>query len=192
MQPVDDVELCQGLVRALAQLVPRLFERHRVGAGISRLQSREGTEQATRHADVGGLEPQVVIEVGARTVPRLAFAVRQPAHSKQIAAGEQPHAVLEREPFAGPQLRVDIEKIGLCQAGLHGTCQILACYTAAQQPAKSAWLVVDSVCWGALRAPRPLCGPSTSTRLPRKTRITVRHRPAEQGSGCEAHTVPPL
>src|SRR5437867_7897392 len=172
MQPVDDVELCQGLVRALAQLVPRLFERHRVRAGIPRPQSRKGTEQATRHADVGGLEPQVVIEVGARTVPRLAFAVRQPADGQQIAAREQPYAVLEREPLAGPQLRVDIEKVGLCQAGMHGTCQILACYTPHQQPAKSAWLVLDSVCWGALRAPRPLCGPSTSTRLPEEARIT--------------------
>ena len=47
--------------------------------GVGRLQPRERAEQARRLADVGRLEPQVVIEVGARAVPALALAIGQPA-----------------------------------------------------------------------------------------------------------------
>ena len=86
MQPVDDVDLGQRLVRALAQLVPRLLERHRVGAVVARLEAGERAEQAARDADVGRLEADVVVVEGARAVALLALAVREPADAQQIGA----------------------------------------------------------------------------------------------------------
>src|ERR1051325_5124056 len=77
IQAVDDVELGEGLVRALAQLVPGLFERHRVCLGHTWLESRERAEQTTRLADVGRFEPQVVVEIGARAMTLFALTVRQ-------------------------------------------------------------------------------------------------------------------
>ena len=79
MQPVDDVDFGERLVRALPQLGEHLLDAHRVRARVARLEPRERTEQARRFADVGRLEPQVVIEVGARAVPPLALAIGQPA-----------------------------------------------------------------------------------------------------------------
>ena len=116
VQAVDDVEFGQRLVRALTQLVPRLLERHRVRLGHPGLQPRERAEQAARLADVGRLETQVVVEVGARAVALLALAVRQPADGQQIGRVEQADAVLEREPFAGLQLVVDVGQPGRAEA----------------------------------------------------------------------------
>src|SRR5687768_3909845 len=75
IQAVDDVDFGERLVRALAELVPRLLERHRVGLGHAGLQTREGAEEAARLADIRRLETQVVVEVGARAVTLLALAV---------------------------------------------------------------------------------------------------------------------
>ena len=84
MQAVDDVDFGERLVGALPQLVPGLVERHRVGAGIARLQPRERAEQAAGDADVGRLEADVVVVVGAAAVPLLALAVGEPADREQI------------------------------------------------------------------------------------------------------------
>ncbi len=65
MQAVDDVDLGERLRVAAAQLVEDLLERQRVGLRIAGPQPRERTEQATRHADVRGLEPEVEVVVGA-------------------------------------------------------------------------------------------------------------------------------
>ena len=95
VQAVDDVDFGERLVVARAQLVQHLLHRHRVGARLVRLQPRERTEEARRLADVGRLEPQVVIEVGAIAVPPLALAIGEPADGQQIGRVEQPHAVVE-------------------------------------------------------------------------------------------------
>ena len=73
-----------------AQLVEDLLDRHRVRAGHALLQPRERAEQARRLADVRRLEPQVVIEVGARAVAALALAIGDPAERQQIGRVEQP------------------------------------------------------------------------------------------------------
>ena len=102
MQAVDDVDFGERLVGALAELVEHLLDAHRVRAGIVRAQPRERAEQARRLADVGRLEPQVVIEVGARAVPTLALAIGQPARApSRSGVVEQPHAIVERQPLAG-------------------------------------------------------------------------------------------
>jgi hypothetical protein len=116
VQPVDDVQLGERLVGTLAQLVPGLFERHRVRLGHAGLESREGAEQAARLADVGRLEPEVVVEVGPRPVTLLALAIGEPADGEQIGCLEQPDAVLEREAFSLLQLPVDAGQPGRANA----------------------------------------------------------------------------
>ena len=95
MQAVDDVDFGERLMRALAQLVPRLFERHRVGAGVAGLQARERAEQAAGDADVGRFEPDVVVVEGAAR--RAASRARGWPASRRPAdrAVEQPDAVVE-------------------------------------------------------------------------------------------------
>ena len=100
MQAVDDVDFGERLVGALPQLVPRLLERHRVGAGVAGLQPRERAEQTAGDADVGRFEPDVVVVVGARAVPLLALAIGEPADGEEIGRLEQPHAVLEVQTLA--------------------------------------------------------------------------------------------
>ncbi len=104
VQAVDDVDFGEGLIGARAQLVEHLFERQRVGARVAGPEARERTEQAARHADVGGFEPEVEIVVGVIAVPLLALAIRQPPDRVQVRMREQPHAVVERQPFAGIEL----------------------------------------------------------------------------------------
>ena len=108
VQAVDDVDFGEGLMGALPQLVPRLFERHRVGAVIAGLQSRESAEETTGHADVGRLETDVEVVVGARAVPLLALAIRQPAERQRVGAVEQPQPVVEGQADAGFELVVNL------------------------------------------------------------------------------------
>jgi hypothetical protein len=104
MQPVDEVNLGEGLVGALAELHPRLLERHRVRALVPRTQPGEGAEEAAGDADVRGLEADVVVEERAVRVTPLAFAIGEPAQGEQIPTLEQPDAVIEREAGASVEL----------------------------------------------------------------------------------------
>ena len=112
MQPVDDVDLGERLVRALPQLVEHLLERQRVSGRRLRRQPRERAEQAARDADVGRLEPDVEVVVGELAVPPLALAVGEVPDGEQIRAFEQPHAVLERQPLPRVDLRGDVGDAG--------------------------------------------------------------------------------
>ena len=96
MQAVDDVDFGQRLMRALPELVPHLLERHRVGAGVTRLQPRERAEQAARDAHVGRFQADVEVVEGAPAVPLLALAIGEPANGEEIRALEQPHAIAQR------------------------------------------------------------------------------------------------
>jgi hypothetical protein len=116
VQAVDDVDFGERLIRAPAKLVPRLLERHRVCLGHARLQPRERAEQAAGLADVGRLEAQVVVEVGARAVALFALAIGQPSDGKQIVAFEQTHALVEGQPFGRLQLVVDVGQTGRAKA----------------------------------------------------------------------------
>jgi hypothetical protein len=108
MQPVDDVDFGERLVRPGSQLVPQLLERHRVRARVARPQTRERAEQTARHAHVGGLESDIEVVERPRAVALLALPVREPSKRQQIRTLEQPHAVLERQPDAGVELIGDI------------------------------------------------------------------------------------
>ena len=108
MQAVHDVHFGHRLIAALAELVEDLLHRHGVRAGHAFLQPRERTEQARRFADVGRFEPQVVIEIRARAMAPLALAIGHPPKRQQIVRLEQPHAVLERQPFPRLNLLGDV------------------------------------------------------------------------------------
>ena len=95
------MELGERLVGAAARSLSHACSSDIVYArGVGRLQPRERAEQAARHADVGRLEPEVVVEVRARAVTLLALAVRERSDGEQVGSVEQRHAILEREAFA--------------------------------------------------------------------------------------------
>ena len=104
MQAVDHVHLGQRLVGPLAQLAPGLLQAHRVRAVVTRLQPREGAEQAARDTHVGRLEAHVVVEERAAGVALLALPVGQPADRQQVRSVEQPDPVLQVETDASIQL----------------------------------------------------------------------------------------
>ena len=108
MQAVDDVHFGERLIVPHAKLLPRVFERHRVRAGIARAQPRERAEQAARHAHVRRFDADVVVVVGEIAVPPLALAVGERRHLEQIGMLEQAHAVLERQPLAPLELAGNI------------------------------------------------------------------------------------
>src|SRR5258708_6230032 len=117
METVDDVDLGQRLMRALPELVPGLLQRHRVGAVVARLEARERAEQTTGDADVGRLEPDVVVVEGARAVAFLALPVGEPPDGQQISALEEPDAVGEIEPDASRELIRDVREAGGGETG---------------------------------------------------------------------------
>ena len=84
VQAVDDVDLGDRLagVDARLQLAPGLLELHGVGAGVALLEARERAEHAAGHADVGGVDVEVAVEVGAVAVQPLAHLVGQRARPR--------------------------------------------------------------------------------------------------------------
>src|SRR5207253_10835466 len=112
MQPVDEMNFGERLVTPLAQLVPRLLERHRVRAAVARLEPRKGAEEATRDADVGRLQPDIEVVERAAAVPPLALAIGEPADREQVGTVKQAHAFVERQPDAGVELVSDISETG--------------------------------------------------------------------------------
>ncbi len=83
MQAVDHVHLGERLIVAHAQLLPCVFERHRVGTRIARPQTRERAEQATSHTDVRRFDANVVVVVSQVAVAPLALAIGQGGHLEQ-------------------------------------------------------------------------------------------------------------
>src|SRR4029077_1767783 len=61
----------------------------------------EGAEFAMGHADVGGINVPVDVEVADVAVALFADVVREPAQGEQIGRAVKGDAVFEAEPFAG-------------------------------------------------------------------------------------------
>jgi hypothetical protein len=112
VQAVDDVHFGHRLAGALPELREDLLDRHRVRARHALFQPRERAEQARCFADVGRFEPEVVIEVGARAMTALAFAVGDPAEREQIGRVEEGDAILERQPLRRVDFLRDIRQPG--------------------------------------------------------------------------------
>ena len=106
MQPADDVELGDGFAPALAGALPDLLERHGVGLGIVRPLA-EGAQAATGHADVGGVDVAVDVEIRHVAVQPLAHQVGQVAERQDVGGAVERDAVVERQPLAGLDLLED-------------------------------------------------------------------------------------
>ena len=119
VQTVDHVHFGERLMAALAHLVPGLFEAHRVGAGIPRLQPREGAEQAVGHANVRGLEAQVVVVVGVARVTLLALAIGEPANGQQVRTLKETNPIVEGEADIGVELVGEVKKAVSRKASAH-------------------------------------------------------------------------
>jgi hypothetical protein len=83
MQPADDVELSHCFRIARRGSLPGLIEGHRVTGRIALL-APKGAQLAGCHADVGGVDVAVDVEVRHVTVHPLANVVGQPAHGQHI------------------------------------------------------------------------------------------------------------
>ena len=114
-----------GFAVAGAEAVQHLLDRLGVGARLVGREARERTEEARRLADVGGLETQVVIEVGAIAVAPLALAIGQPADGEEVGRLEQPNALVEGEPFLRVHLLGDVGEPRGAKARVHATCALL-------------------------------------------------------------------
>ena len=114
VQAVDDVDLGDrvGGGDARAQPPERLLVRHRVGAGVADLEARERAEHAARLADVGGVDVQVAVEVGAVAVQPLAHLVGERADLEEVRVLVQARrrlrgtAARPRAPCRGSQRRL--------------------------------------------------------------------------------------
>ena len=83
MQAADDVELGDCFGVAGGRRLPGLFESHGV-AGRVALLAAKGAELAGRHADVGGVDVAIDVEVGHVAVHPLAHVVGQPADGQHV------------------------------------------------------------------------------------------------------------
>ena len=123
VQAADDVELGDGFGVAGGRGLPSFFEGHGVAGGIA-LFAAEGAELAGRHADVGGVDVAIDVEVGHVAVHPLAHVVGQPAHGQHVGRAIEREAVFRAEPllrhhFGGNRLKPRV--IGLkCVAGSSG------------------------------------------------------------------------
>ena len=118
MQAAHDVKFGDGFAVALAGLVPDLFERHRVRLGIALLLA-ERAQLATGHADIGGIDVAVDVEVSLVAVQALADLVRQPADAQQIRSAVNRQAVLVGQPLAGVDLGADRFEASVFKRGSH-------------------------------------------------------------------------
>ena len=166
VQAVDHVHLGDGLVGADAQLVQGLLERQRVGVGVAGHQPRKRAEQAVGHADVGGLQPDVVIVERQAAVATLALAVGEPPQGQRVGALEQADAVLERQPSALVELLLDVQQArprDPCLSQPHNP-SIVACYTPRWQQTPRS---VDQGSWvRSPHGPATVCGERARSRLP--------------------------
>ncbi len=95
-----------GLAQSLACCLPRLFQSHGVRAGVALL-APEGAQPAAGHADIGGVDVPVDVEVGDVAVHPLAHCVRHPSDGQNVAAAIERDAVLEAQPLARRDLLGD-------------------------------------------------------------------------------------
>jgi hypothetical protein len=83
MQAADDVKLGDGFGVAGSRSLERLFERHGV-AGRGRPSCGRRRTAAGRHADIGGVDVAVDVEVGHVAVQALAHVIGQPADGEKV------------------------------------------------------------------------------------------------------------
>ena len=118
MQPAHDVELGHRLAPAFAGAVPHFVERHGVSLGVAHALA-EGAQPATGHADIGGVDMAVDVEIGQVAVQPLAHQVGQITHRQDIGRAVERHAVVERKALAGFHLFPDRHKTRIVDYDWH-------------------------------------------------------------------------
>ena len=161
VQPVDDVDLGHRLagVDPGLQAAPGLLERHGVGAGVALLEAGERAEHAAGHADVGGVDVEVAVEVGAVAVQPLAHAVGQRRHLQQVGVVEQRHPVVQRQRLAGSRPCPGSRPSGLIRApprGGHRTARSQGCRPAPRSSVAASLRVMTGLCGVGAQPQRPL------------------------------------
>ena len=100
------MKLRDSLAPTLARAKPHFLERHSVRFGIFRTLA-EGAQPATGHANVGGVDMAVDVEIGRIAVHPFANQVGQIAHRQDIVRAVQRYPIVEAKPLAGFHLLTD-------------------------------------------------------------------------------------
>ena len=103
LQAADDVELGHRLGVAGGCRLPGLFQRHGV-AGRVALLAAKGAQPAVGHANIGGIDVAIDVEVGHIAVHPLAHMIGQPAHRQHVGGAVEHQTIVEVQPLAGQYL----------------------------------------------------------------------------------------
>src|SRR5580704_732507 len=93
MKPADDVKLRDGLAISRSRGFERLFQGHGVSARSVFL-FPEGAKPASRHANIGGIEMTVDVEVSPVTVHALTDGIRHPADGENVAGAIESEGIV--------------------------------------------------------------------------------------------------
>ena len=103
MQAANDVELGHSFRVAGSSGFIGFFQGHGVCAG-SVLLASEGTEAAGGHADIGGVDMAVHIEIGHVAMEALAQVVGEPANGEDVPGAVERDRIFKAQAFAGKNL----------------------------------------------------------------------------------------
>ncbi len=99
MQPADHVKFRGAFAHALFGALVNFFERKSVSAGRVGI-APERAQFAVRHANIGGIDVPVDVEVSDVSVALFAHMIREPAHRQKIrrAIQRNPSSCDSRSP----------------------------------------------------------------------------------------------
>src|SRR5271163_317164 len=106
MQAADDVEFRGAFRDAFACALPHFIQSECVGAGRIGGASK-GAELAMRHADIGGIDVAIDVEIGDVAVAFFADVIREPAYSEKIVRFIEREAIGGVKALAGENLFCD-------------------------------------------------------------------------------------
>src|SRR5262249_48176274 len=106
MQPSNNVELRHRFAVARGRGVKRLFERHGIGARGA-LVAPKSTQSTGRHADVGGINMAIHVEIRLVAMHALANMVGQPAQGEEIRGAIERQRILRTEALTGHYFLMD-------------------------------------------------------------------------------------
>ena len=106
VQAADDVKLGDRFGVARGRCFPSLVEGHGVAGGVA-LFAAKGAELAGSHANIGGVDVAIDVEVGEVAVHPLADMVGQPANGQNVGGGVEREAVVGAETLLGHHLGGD-------------------------------------------------------------------------------------
>ena len=103
MQAANDVKFRGAFGDALRGALPDFVQREGVSAG-SVGRASKGAQLAMRHANIGGIDVAIDVEVGDVAVALFADVICEPANAEQIVRFVEREAVIGGEAFASEHL----------------------------------------------------------------------------------------